>query len=65
MSQAAESALDNLMDQEWFYHAERPTVSRTTDGEIIVWCGSEIYRISSEGHIYRIYTGGGEVVILD
>jgi len=61
---AAESALDNLIEEEWF-DAEGILINRTDDGAIIVWCDREVYYISSEGFISRRdFKGGPQRVIL-
>lgn len=64
MNITAESVLDDLLGQEWFADLGYVTISRTDDGEIIVWAETEIYRIGPGGSIVRITTRGTERVIL-
>lgn len=62
---AAESALDMLLDEDWFMEPGRVIIERNDFGGITVWTEhNEAYRITSEGGITRVFTRGFERVIL-
>ena len=62
---AAREALANLWEEEWFaIGTKRPETEATETGGYTIWCETEIYRISADGEVYRIYTRSGERVIL-
>lgn len=59
-----ELTFDSLLSQEWIQEDLREsTVSRTEDGEIILWTEREAYRVSGR-RITRLFIFMSEDVIL-
>ena len=59
-----ELTFDSLLSQDWIQEDLREsTVSRTEDGEIILWTKREAYRVSGR-RITRLFIPKSEDVIL-
>ncbi|UVG35092.1 hypothetical protein SEA_CECE_343 [Microbacterium phage Cece] len=61
----AQNALALLWEAEWFAMGTKsPETEATENGGYTIWCESEVYRISPEGEVVRVYVNSAERVIL-